>query len=323
MTKYIIRRILMAIPVVFLMVLATFVLVHAMPGGPFDAIGQRSMPEHIRILLERRYGLDKPLYQQFFDYLMNLLRGDFGPLFRQPSQTVNDIIAQTFPVSIQLGLMSVAVGFVLGIPLGIFAALNHNTPIDYTTTFLAVIGVSIPALVMGPLLIYTFGVKLGWLPIAFWGADPPFILGFLPKPTADFWSHAVMPVFSIGTGMAAGIARLTRAGLLDVLSSDYIRTARAKGLRERVVIVVHALKNSLIPVVTILGPLLAGAVTGSFITEQIFALNGMGRRFVNSIGEREYFLQTSLVLVYGVLLIFGNLLVDIIYAWLDPRIRYD
>ncbi len=323
MTKYIIRRILMAIPVVFLMVLATFVLVHAMPGGPFDAIGQRSMPEHIRILLERRYGLDKPLYQQFFDYLMNLLRGDFGPLFRQPSQTVNDIIAQTFPVSIQLGLMSVAVGFVLGIPLGVFAALNHNTPIDYTTTFLAVIGVSIPALVMGPLLIYTFGVKLGWLPIAFWGADPPFILGFLPKPTADFWSHAVMPVFSIGTGMAAGIARLTRAGLLDVLSSDYIRTARAKGLRERVVIVVHALKNSLIPVVTILGPLLAGAVTGSFITEQIFALNGMGRRFVNSIGEREYFLQTSLVLVYGVLLIFGNLLVDIIYAWLDPRIRYD
>ena len=151
----------------------------------------------------------------------------------------------------------------------------------------------------------------------------PFILGFLPKPTPEFFLHAVMPVFAIGTAMAAGIARLTRAGLLEVLSSDYIRTARAKGLRERSVIVVHALKNSLIPVATILGPMLAAAVTGSFIVEQIFAINGMGRRFINSIGQREYFLQTSLVLLYGGLLIGGNLLVDIIYAWLDPRIRYD
>ncbi len=323
MTKYIIRRLLMAIPVIFLMILATFVLVQAMPGGPFDAIGQRAMPEHIRLLLERKYGLDKPLYEQFFLYLGNLLQGDFGPLFRQPSQTVNDIIAQTFPVSIQLGLMSVMVGFTIGIPLGIIAALNHNTWIDYITTFLAVISVSIPTLVLGPVLIYTFGVKLDWLPIAFWGADPPFTLGFLPPLTVNFFRHAAMPVFSMGTGMAAGITRLTRAGLLDVLSADYIRTARAKGLRERAVIVTHALKNSLIPVATILGPLLAGAVTGSFITEQIFALNGMGRRFVNSIGQREYFLQTSLVLVYGLLLITGNLFVDVLYAWLDPRIRYD
>ena len=323
MTKYIIRRFLMAIPVVLLMILATFVLVQAMPGGPFDAIGQRSMPERIRILLEQRYGLDRPLYEQFFSYLFNLLKGDFGPMFRQPSQTVNDIIAQTFPVSIQLGVMAIIVGFTLGIPLGIIAALNHNTVIDYITTFLAVISVSIPTLVLGPLLIYTFGVKLDWLPIAFWGADPPFTLGFLPPLTSTFFRHAVMPVFSIGTGMAAGIARLTRAGLLEVLSADYVRTARAKGLQERVVIVRHALKNSLIPVATIIGPLLAGAVTGSFITEQIFALNGMGRRFVNSIGQREYFLQTSLVLVYGILLITGNILVDVIYAWLDPRIRYD
>jgi len=323
MTKYIIRRLLLAIPVIFLMILATFVLVQAMPGGPFDAIGQRSMPEHIRILLERRYGLDTPLYEQFFKYLFNLLKGDLGPLFRQPSQTVNDIVAQTFPVSIQLGIMSVMVGFILGIPLGIFAALNHNTVIDYITTFLAVISVSVPTLVLGPILIYTFGVKLDMLPIAFWGADPPFTLGFLPPLTTTFFRHAAMPVFSIGTGMAAGIARLTRAGLLEVLSADYVRTARAKGLSERVVIVRHALKNSLIPVATILGPLLAGAVTGSFITEQIFALNGMGRRFVNSIGQREYFLQTSLVLVYGVLLIAGNIMVDVLYAWLDPRIRYD
>jgi len=323
MTKYIIRRLLLAIPVVFLMVLATFVLVHAMPGGPFDAIGQRAMPEHIRLLLERRYGLDQPLYQQFFDYLLNLLKGDFGPLFREPSQDVNDVIAQTFPVSIQLGVMAVMLGFFIGIPMGIIAALYHNSVLDYTATFVAVVGVSIPNLVLGPILIYVFGVWLDWLPIAFWGADPPYFLGFLPKLTPEFFLHAVMPVFAIGTGMAAYIARLTRAGLLEVLSADYIRTARAKGLRERSVIVVHALKNSLIPVATILGPLLANAVTGSFIVEQIFALNGMGRRFVNSIGQREYFLQTSLVLLYGVLLISGNLMVDIIYAWLDPRIRYD
>ena len=323
MTKYIIRRILLAIPVVFLMVLATFVLVHAMPGGPFDAIGQRAMPEYIRVIMERRYGLDKPLYEQFFLYLLNLLKGDLGPMFRQSAQNVNQIVATTFPVSIQLGLMAVALGFLIGIPTGIIAALNHNGVIDYVATFIAVLGVSIPNLVLGPILIYTFGVSLGWFPIAFWGADPPFFLGFLPPLTVKFFWHAAMPVFAIGTGMAATIARLTRAGLLEVLSSDYIRTARAKGLRERTVIVVHALKNSLIPVATILGPLLAAAVTGSFIVEQIFALNGMGRRFVNSIGQREYFLQTSLVLIYGVLLISGNLLVDIIYAWLDPRIRYD
>ena len=323
MTKYIIRRFLLAIPVIFLMILATFVLVQAMPGGPFDAIGQRSMPEHMRILLEKRYGLDKPLYEQFFIYLGNLLQGNLGPMLRQPSQTVNDIVAQTFPVSIQLGLMSVMLGFTLGIPLGIIAALNHNNTIDYVTTFVAVISVSIPTLVLGPILIYTFGVKLDVLPIAFWGADPPFTLGFLPPLNKKFFLHAIMPVFSMGTGMAAGITRLTRAGLLDVLSADYIRTARAKGLRERVVIVRHALKNSLIPVATVIGPLLAAAVTGSFITEQIFALNGMGRRFVASIGQREYFLQTSLVLIYGLLLIVGNILVDVLYAWLDPRIRYD
>jgi oligopeptide transport system permease protein len=323
MLKYIIRRTLIAIPVIFLMILVTFVLVQAMPGGPFDTVGTKAMPEQMRQLLERRYGLDKPLYVQFGNYFLNILKGDFGPMLREPGRTVNQVIAETFPVSIQLGLMSVMLGFMLGIPLGIIAALNHNSVIDYAATFLAVVGVSVPSLVLGPILIYTFGVKWNLLPIAYWGAKPPFFLGFIPPLTKDFFLHAIMPVFTLGTGMAAGIARLTRAGLLEVLSSDYIRTARAKGLRERTVIIVHALKNSLIPVATILGPLLAGAVTGSFITETIFAINGMGRRFVNSIGQREYFLQTSLVLLYGVLLVFGNLLVDIIYAWLDPRIRYD
>ncbi len=323
MFRYIVRRLLIAIPVIFLVILATFVLVQSMPGGPFDNVGMRAMPENMIRILERRFGLDKPLYEQFFRYLINIFKGDFGPMFRQPSQDVRDIINQTFPVSIQLGAMSIILGFALGIPIGIIAALNHNTAVDYIATFLAVLSISIPAIVLGPLLIFVFGVTLDWFPIAFWGENPPFFLGFLPPLTKDFFAHAALPVFSLGTGAAAGIARLTRAGLLEVLSSDYIRTARAKGLRERVVIVVHALKNSLIPVITILGPLLAGLITGSFITETIFAINGMGRRFVGSIGQREYFLQTSLVLLYGILLILSNLMVDIMYAWFDPRIRYD
>jgi oligopeptide transport system permease protein len=314
---------LIAIPVVFLVILATFVLVHAMPGGPFDAVGMKAMPEHIKIVLERRYGLDKPLYEQFARYVLNIFKGDFGPMFRQPSQTVRDIIEQTFPISIQLGLMSMFVAFVLGIPIGIIAALNHNSFLDYTVTFVAVLSRSIPNIVLAPLLIYVFAVQLDWFPVAFWGASPPFFLGFIPRFTSEFFMHAFLPVMSLGTGMAAGIARLTRAGLLEVLSSDYIRTARAKGMRERAVIVIHALKNSLIPVVTVLGPLLAALITGSFVIELMFAINGMGRRFVTSIGQREYFLQTSLVLLYGFLLIMANLLVDLMYAWFDPRIRYD
>ena len=323
MSKYIIRRVLFAIPVLIAISLATFLLIQALPGGPFDSVGTKAMPEQIKQLLERRYGLDRPLYEQYFLYMGNLLSGDLGPMLRFRGQTVNDIVAQSLPVSFQLGLLAVGLAFVIGIPAGVVAALKHNSMIDHTATFIAVLGVSIPNLVLGPLLILIFGVYLGWFPIAFWGADPPFILGLFPKPTADFWLHAAMPVFALGTGISASIARLTRAGLLEVLGEDYVRTARAKGLRERVVIVVHALKNSLIPVATILGPLLAGVLTGTFVIEQIFALNGLGRYFVNSVSQREYFLLTSITMIYGVFLIVGNLLVDVIYAWLDPRIRYE
>jgi oligopeptide transport system permease protein len=323
MVSYIIRRLLIAIPVVILMILVTFALIHAVPGGPFDAVGERAMPEYMVQILERRYGLDKPLWEQFFLYFSNLLQGDLGPMLRQRSQTVNDVVAQTFPVSFQLGLMAVVLGFAIGIPAGVIAALRRNSLVDYTVTFFAVLAASIPNLVLAPLLILIFGVSLNWFPIAFWGAEPPFILGIFPVPNLDFFHHAALPVFALGTAYAAGIARLTRAGLLDVLTADYIRTARSKGLHERVVVVVHALKNSLIPVVTLLGPLLAFAVTGSLVVEQIFALNGMGRRFISSISQREYFLLTSLTLIYGVLLVFGNLFVDVLYAWLDPRIRYD
>jgi oligopeptide transport system permease protein len=323
MTKFVIRRILVSIPVIFAIALVTFMMVHALPGGPFDTLGDRPMPQRVVEMMEARYGLNEPIANQFVAYIGNLLQGDLGVMYRNPSQNVNEIVNQTFPVSIQLGLLSVALGLVIGIPTGIIAALNHNSIIDNAATTLAVLGVSIPNLVLGPVLILVFGVYLDWFPIAFWGADPPFSFYFLPPLTSEFWTHAVMPVFAIGTGVSASIARLTRAGLLEVLSEDYIRTARSKGLRERAVVVVHALKNSMIPVATLMGPLLAGAVTGSLVVELIFAINGMGRRFVSSVGQREYFLLTSLTLIYSLILIFGNIMVDIMYAWLDPRIRYD
>lgn len=323
MLNFIIRRVLIAVPVLFAIALATFLMVQAMPGGPFDAVGFRAMPEPIRELLEQRYGLNDPLYTQFFRYMGSLLQGDLGPMLRDRSQDVNDIVAQTFPVSIQLGILSLILGFVIGVPTGIIAALKHNSAIDHTATFIAVLGVSIPNLVLGPVLVLIFGVYLNWLPIAFWGADPPFTLYFLPPLSIDFITHAILPTVALGTGISAGISRLTRAGLLEVMSEDYIRTARSKGLRERAVVTVHALKNSLIPVATVMGPLLAAVLTGALVVEQIFAINGMGRRFVQSIGAREYFLITSLTLIYSVLLIVGNILVDVMYAWLDPRIRFD
>lgn len=324
MSRYIIRRILVAIPVMFAVSVATFMLVRILPGGPFDSVnGQKRMPPAVKELMENRYGLNEPYYVQYFNYLGNVLQGDLGPMLTQTGRTVNDIVAETFPVSIQLGTISMILGYSIGIPLGIIAALRHNSWIDYSATTFAVLGVSIPNLVLGPVLILIFGVKLDWFPIIRWGADPPFFMGFLPPMTFDFWHHAALPVFALGTGISAGIARLTRAGLLEVLSEDYIRTARAKGLKERAVIIIHALKNSMIPVVTLFGPLLAGLLTGSLIVEQIFAINGMGRQFVGSIGQREYFLITSLTLIYSVLLISGNIVVDIMYAWLDPRIRYD
>ncbi len=323
MIQYVIRRLLFAIPVLFAIVLATFVLIHALPGGPFDTVGEKAMPEAMRRVMERRYGLDKPLYEQFFLYLGNLIQGDLGPMLQLRSQTVNDIVAETFPVSAQLGMLCVIWGFVIGIPAGIVAALKRNTIIDYGATFIAIVGVSVPSLVLGPVLILIFGVALEWFPIAFWGAEPPFILGVFPKPDANFWHHAVLPMLTLGSGSSAIIARMTRASLLEVLGEDYIRTARAKGLRERIVIIIHALKNSLIPVTTLLGPMLAGYLTGSLVTEQIFALNGMGRRLIGSVAQREYFLLTGLTLIYGVMLILGNIMVDVLYAWVDPRIRFD
>jgi oligopeptide transport system permease protein len=336
MYRYIIRRILQFIPVLIGISLFTFVLMQAIPGGPFDFVGDRSLPPTIVANLEAKYHLDWPLWKQYLSYMIGddllgeegssrgVIRGDFGPSYHFRGQTVADIIKITLPVSAQLGFMSLLLAVIIGIPAGIIAALNQNSWVDYTSTFGAVMFLSIPNLVLAPILIWIFALLLGWFPVAGWGAKPPFVLGFLPNQfNKEFFAHAVMPVFALGTAYAASIARLTRASLLQVVGEDYIRTARAKGLRERVVIVVHALKNSLIPVVTVLGPYFAGLLTGTFVVEQIFGINGMGKHFVTSVGNRDYQVITSVTLLYAIILVIANLMVDITYAWLDPRIRYD
>ncbi len=338
MIQYVIRRILWSIPVLLLLTLSVFLLMRAIPGGPFDFAGEKQLPQSVRQNLQRKYHLDEPIEIQFVRYLVGdfvdtrdirdfgkdgLLRGDLGLSLRQRGRSVNEILGDSFPISAQLGILSMILAIIIGIPAGIFAALKQNTWIDYSSTFVAVLGVSIPNMVMGPLLIWLFALKFHWFPVATWGAKPPFLLGFLPTPTAKFWLHAALPVLSLGTALSASIARLTRASLLQVIREDYIRTARAKGLRESVVVARHALKNSLIPVVTVLGPLFAAVVTGTFIIEQIFGIPGMGKHFVTSIGNRDYTLIQGATLVYAVLLVIANLMVDITYAWLDPRIRYD
>jgi ABC-type dipeptide/oligopeptide/nickel transport system permease component len=307
MTRYIVRRILYFIPVLLAVTLFTFVLVRVIPGGPFDRVGDRSLPPEIVANLEAKYNLDKPVWQQYLDYLWNLAKLDLGPSFSYRTQTVNDIIKASLPISAHLGAMAMAVALAIGIPAGCIAALRQNTVVDYTTTFAAILGASIPNIVLGPILIWIFALTLKWLPVARWEGP-------------QYW---VLPTFALGTAYSAGFTRLTRGSLLQVIQSDYIRTARAKGLRESIVIARHALKNSLIPVVTVLGPAFAGVLTGAFTTETIFGIPGLGRHFVTSIGNRDYPVVMGTTLLFAVLLVVANLAVDITYAWLDPRIRYD
>jgi ABC-type dipeptide/oligopeptide/nickel transport system permease component len=355
MTRYIIRRILESIPVILALTFSVFALMRVIPGGPFDFAGDKKLPAAVTDNLKRRFHLEWPLLWQFASYALGddvtgficekapaipgcgevletyqlgisqgLIRFDLGMAMRQRGRTVNDIVAESFPVSFQLGMFAVGLALVVGIPAGTVAALKQNTWVDYTSSFFAILGLSIPALVLGPLLIWIFALKLDWFPVATWGAKPPFFLGLFPSSISiDFFSYAVLPAVALGSGFSATIARLTRASLLQVIREDYIRTARAKGLRERVVVVRHALKNSLIPVVTILGPLFAAVVTGTFVVEQIFGIPGMGKHFVQSISNRDYPLITGVTFIYMLILVGANLVVDLAYAWLDPRIRFD
>lgn len=351
MGRYIIRRLLYMVVVVVVVSIITFGLMHAIPGGPFTR--EKALPAETIKVLNERYHLDDPLWKQYLDYVYNVLVPqistkppsnslqedfllsakvgsvwfrwmNFGPSYKSRSRTVNDIFRDNLPISGQLGVMSLLIAIIIGMPLGIMAALKQNTLYDYFGMAIAIFGVSVPVIVLGPVLVWLFGVELKWLPPTGWGAKPPYFLGFLPsKLSWDFFKYALMPSVALGLGSSAIIARLTRASLLQTVREDYIRTARSKGLHERMVIVRHALKNSLIPVITILGPLFAALVTGTFVTELIFGIPGMGKYFVTSITNRDYPVIMGTILLYAVFLVVANLIVDIVYAYLDPRIRYD
>jgi len=349
--RYIVRRLLWMLVVLFAVSAITFLLMHSVPGGPFDR--EKALPKETIENLNQRYHLDQPLVVQYATYvydvfipkfskiepglslmddaLINIRVGDhlwlkwmnFGPSYASRSRTVNDIFRQQLPIFGQLGLMAITFAILLGIPLGILSALKQNTVWDYLGMSVAIFGVSVPVIVLGPILVWIFGVTLKWLPPTGWGAKPPYVLGFLPSNIGpEYFKYAVMPVVALGLVNSAVIARLTRASLLQVIREDYIRTARAKGLAERTVITRHALKNSLIPVATILGPLFAALVTGTFVAELIFGIPGMGRYFVTSITNRDYPVIMGTILLYAILLVMANLLVDIMYAFLDPRIRF-
>jgi len=305
MFAYIIRRIFWAVIILLILSLVTFTLMHMIPGGPFDR--EKKLPSEIIANLEAYYHLDEPFWKQYLNYLGGILHFDLGPSFTSRSRTVNDIIRQQAPISAQLGLFAFFIAVALGIPLGILGALKQNTAIDYTCMWLAILGVSLPNMALGPFLIWIFGLKLGWLPIARWGGI----------------SHMILPAITLGTAYSAIIARLTRASMLQVIREDYIRTARAKGLSERIVMLHHALKNALIPVTTVLGPIFAIIITGSMIVEQIFAIPGIGKYFVTSVTNRDYPVIMGITLFFGALIVIANLVVDITYGFLDPRIRYE
>ncbi len=314
MGRYIVRRLLWMILVLFVISIITFALAHAVPGGPFDR--EKRLPAEIIANLNKYYGLDQPLWKQYTDYMgftrnpagefHGVLQGKFGPSYASRSRTVNDIFRAHLPVSAMLGLVALLIAVGLGVPLGVVAALKQNSPWDYFGMAVAIFGVSVPPVVLGPLFIFVFALTLGWFPVAGWGR----------------LDQMVMPAVTLGLGSSAIIARLTRASMLQVIREDYIRTARAKGLSERVVMVRHALKNAFIPVATVLGPMFAALVTGTFVVEQVYAIPGMGKYFITSITNRDYPVVMGTVLLYAVFLVLANLVVDITYALLDPRIRY-
>jgi oligopeptide transport system permease protein len=305
MTRYFFTRLAGAVPTLFIIITITFFLMRAAPGGPFDQ--EQALAPEIKANLERAYGLDQPVWTQYGRYLKSLSHGDFGPSFKYKDFTVTELIGQGFPVTLQLGVMAIALALLFGIPLGTFAALHHNSAADTATMSLVVTGIAIPSFVVLPFLGLLFGVYLHWLPVAGWES------GSL--------RHLALPVIALALPPLAYIARLTRGSMLETLRSHYIRTAFAKGLPLRSVIFRHALRPALAPVASYLVPAVASILTGSLVVETIAGLPGIGRYLVQGAINRDYTLVLGMVIIYSVLLIVMGLLVDLLYAWLDPRVR--
>lgn len=308
MGRFIFRRILGLIPTMFLIITLSFFLIRLAPGGPFSS-EKKVTPEVMQNLL-KKYHMDEPLFKQYLRYMGDVLRGDLGPSFKNKDYSVNELIAVSLPNSLILGVTSLALALLFGITVGIVSALNQNSAADYTAMSAAVIGISVPLFVVGPVFMLVFAMKLQWLPTSGW------ITGRAGLKTL------IMPAVTLAFPYFAYIARLSRASILEILRSDYIRTARAKGLKQSAVILRHVLKGALLPVVSYLGPAFAGIVTGSVVVEQIFLVPGLGNFFVKSALNRDYTLIMGTVIVYSLILIVMNLIVDIIYGLLDPRISY-
>jgi len=305
MLRYFLRRVAGAIPTLFVILVISFFMIRVAPGGPFDT--ERALSPDIEANILKAYHLDEPLWQQFLRYLGGLAQGDFGPSFKYKDFSVTELIAQGFPVSLQLGGLAIAAALVIGLTLGIVAALRQNSLVDYGATGFSMLGIAVPNFVVAPVLTLVFGLMLRWVPVGGWGGPQNYVL----------------PVVALCLPQIAAITRLTRASMIEVLSSNYVRTARAKGLAERVTITRHALRAALLPVVSYLGPAVAQIITGSVVIEQIFSIPGIGRYFVQGSLNRDYTLVMGVTVFFGALIIFCNLVTDLIYGFLDPKVRYD
>ena len=302
MTRYVFRRLGGAIIILWVIITVTFALMHAIPGGPFTT--EKKLPPQVKASIEAKYHLDDPVWKQYGDYLGGVITGDLGPSYKYEGRSVNDIISDVFPISAQLGLLSLMVAVVGGIAAGAISAMRPNGIVDYAVTILSTIGISVPTFIIGAVLVYVVGFELGWFPVALWRGP----------------SYMVLPVLTLAAQPMAFIARLTRSGLLDVYQQEYIRTARAKGLSSWTILTRHALGNAILPVITYLGPLAASLLTGSFIVETIFAIPGLGQYFVTSIYNRDYTVILGITIFYSALVVFLNILVDMIYPLIDPRV---
>lgn len=302
MTRYVFRRLGGAIIILWVIITVTFALMHAIPGGPFTT--EKKLPPQVKASIEAKYHLDDPVWKQYGDYLGGVITGDLGPSYKYEGRSVNDIISDAFPISAQLGLLSLMVAVVGGIAAGAISAMRPNGIVDYAVTILSTIGISVPTFIIGAVLVYVVGFELGWFPVALWRGP----------------SYMVLPVLTLAAQPMAFIARLTRSGLLDVYQQEYIRTARAKGLSSWTILARHALGNAILPVITYLGPLAASLLTGSFIVETIFAIPGLGQYFVTSIYNRDYTVILGITIFYSALVVFLNILVDMIYPLIDPRV---
>ena len=305
MLRFILYRLLQAIPVLLVVVTATFFLVRLAPGGPFSA--EKAVPPEVLRALEARYHLDQPLSAQYLGYLGDLLHGDFGPSFRYPGRSVDEMIFSGLPTTAELGLYALLIALVLGTTAGVIAALRPNTTQDYLPMSAAMVGVCLPSFLLGPLLLLVFGVWLEWVPVSGWGNVP---------------GDKILPALTLASGYTAYVARLSRGGMLEVMSQDYIRTARAKGLPEWVVVVKHGLRGGLIPVVAFAGPAFAGLLSGSFVVETIFQIPGLGRFYVQAAFNRDYTMIMGTTVFFAVLIVAFNLLADIAAVWLNPRLRH-